>query len=320
MTLATNDPAIDHFGRYLSAERDASKHTLANYFLDIRQFAALEWGPDAKPPFRWNEVDRFGARRFLVSFQKSGCQPTTSRRKLSSLRSFYKFLVREGYVPGNPFRAIVLPRKAKRLPHVFTVEEVRRLLEEPLRAPDEGPEKEQDTAWQDYARRRDAAILEILYSAGMRVGELAGMSEGHVDLLSGVIKVRGKGRKERLCPLGGPASQALQAALEARDSLWAQWGRSGRPPAVFINRHGGRLTARSVERMMKKYLAQAGLSTDMSPHALRHSFATHLLDAGADLRSVQELLGHASLSTTQIYTHVTIERLKEVYDRAHPRA
>jgi integrase/recombinase XerC len=313
-----DDPAVDHFRRYLAAERDASGHTLTSYLLDIRQFAALQWGVEARPPFRWNEVDRFAARRFLVSFQKGGCEPATSRRKLSSLRSFFKFLVREGYAPGNPFRAVALPKKARRLPRVFTVDEVKRLLEAPRQTPPE--EGAKDAVWAAYAAARDAAILEILYSAGMRVGELAGMAEGNVDLLSGVIKVRGKGKKERLCPLGGPATRALQEALEERDRLWAARGLSGRPPGVFLNKLGGRLTARSVERMMKRYLAATGLRPDLSPHALRHSFATHLLDAGADLRSVQELLGHASLSTTQIYTHVTIERLKEVYERAHPRA
>ena len=173
--------------------------------------------------------------------------------------------------------------------------------------------------WLDYAFSRDTAILEILYSTGMRVSELAGMNESDIDLLASVVKVRGKGKKERLCLLGKPAVKAMQAALEKRSTLAGMFKRAGLPP-VFVGRTGGRLTTRSIERLMKRYLARANLDPRMSPHALRHSFATHLLDAGADLRSVQELLGHASLSTTQIYTHVTVERLKQVYNEAHPRA
>ncbi|MDD4735686.1 MAG: tyrosine-type recombinase/integrase, partial [Kiritimatiellae bacterium] len=155
---------------------------------------------------------------------------------------------------------------------------------------------------------------------GMRLNELAGLDEREIDILSGVVKVRGKGKKERLCPLGNPAIEAIEACREARDLFRMAEGGSGRPAGLFLNRHGGAITGRSIERMMKKYAATAQLSPDISPHILRHSFATHLLDNGADLRSVQELLGHASLSTTQIYTHVSVERLKEVYESAHPRA
>jgi site-specific recombinase XerD len=171
----------------------------------------------------------------------------------------------------------------------------------------------------DYARLRDTAILELLYSTGMRVSELTGLTADRIDYLSGVVKVRGKGKKERLCPIGNPATRALKAALAAREGWLLTLGKRG-SAALFLNKHGGGLTVRSVERMLKKYAALVGLSPNLSPHALRHSFATHLLDAGADLRSVQELLGHASLSTTQIYTHVSIERLKQVYEQAHPRA
>ncbi len=197
--------------------------------------------------------------------------------------------------------------------------------------------------WLDYAAIRDTAILEILYSTGMRVSELAGMNESDIDMLASVIKVRGKGKKERLCLLGKPAVRAMQIALEKRSTLAGvcrrarlhhyapahiaarsaaggkHCGQAGAAP-VFVGHTGGRLTTRSIERLMKRYLVRANLDPHMSPHALRHSFATHLLDAGADLRSVQELLGHASLSTTQIYTHVTVERLKQVYNEAHPRA
>ncbi|HMO50049.1 MAG TPA: tyrosine recombinase XerC [Kiritimatiellia bacterium] len=313
------DSGMEAFVAYLRAERDASNHTITNYVMDIRQFIALTWGDNTAPPFPWREIDRFAARRFLVHQQKAEKEATTSRRKLSSLRSFYKFMVREGWVDKNPFSGLVLPKLTKRLPKVLSVEEIGRLLDAPWKEetnPD-GPRRE---VWLDYARARDAAILEMLYSTGARLNELAALQEKQIDILSGVMTVRGKGKKERMCPLGGPAIKALRRALEARESVWMVLGKGGRPPALFLNKHGGRLTPRSIERMMKKYLKAAGLNPDLSPHALRHSFATHLLDAGADLRSVQELLGHANLSTTQIYTHVTVERLREVYDRAHPKA
>ena len=317
MTTSSQDPSLEQFVHYLSAERNASPHTISNYLMDIGQFAVQQWGTDSKPPFRWKEVDRFSARRFLVSFQKAGSKATTTRRKLSSLRSFFKFMTREEMVPGNPFTGIALPKKPRTLPKVLSQEEVKRLLEAPLTAP---VENERDAVWNDYARARDVAILEVLYSAGMRVSELGGLNDEQVDLLSGVARVRGKGKKERLCPLGNPACKAIRKSLELREMFLGSIGKRNRPSPVFLNKDGGRLTTRSIERMMKKYLVAANLDAHLSPHALRHSFATHLLDAGADLRSVQELLGHASLSTTQIYTHVSIERLKEVYEKAHPRA
>lgn len=317
---ATPDPAIEAFAAYLRAERDASPHTLSNYLMDIRQFIELQWGEGAAPPFAWKRVDRFAARSFLVHQQKNDKKATTSRRKLSSLRSFYKFMLREDMVAVNPFSGLVLPRLPRRLPKVLSVDEVGRLLNAPfLQRLEQRPAK-RGREWDLYSRDRDVAILEMLYSTGARLSELAGLKEQQIDLLSGVMVARGKGKKERLCPLGTPAIKALRRALEARDRIWPALGRPGKPPALFLNKLGGRLTPRSIERMMKKYLIGAGLNPGLSPHALRHSFATHLLDAGADLRSVQELLGHANLSTTQIYTHITIERLREVYDKAHPKA
>ena len=304
---------------YLRTERDASEHTLVNYLMDIRQFIELQWGEGAAPPFTWREVDRFGARRFLVYQQKHDRAATTTRRKLSSLRSFFKFMMREGYVPGNPFSGVVLPKLDKRLPKLLSVDEVGRLLNAPFMIQLEAEEPRR-RAWENYTRDRDAAILEILYTTGARLNEIAGLKEEQLDLITGVMIARGKGKKERMCPLGGPAIKALRRALDAREGIWMSFGKPGRPPALFLNRFGGRLTPRSIERLMKKYLIHAGLNPDLSPHALRHSFATHLLDAGADLRSVQELLGHANLSTTQIYTHISVERLREVYDKAHPKA
>lgn len=310
---------MSRFTAYLRGERDASEHTLTNYLMDIRQFIALHWGEGAAPPFDWRGVDRFAARRFLVHQQKQDRKATTTRRKLSSLRTFYKFLLREGHVTSNPFSGLVLPKLPKRLPKLLSVEEVGQLLNAPfLMQLEEADSRKR--SWELYARDRDAAILELLYTTGARLSEIALMKEDQLDLVAGVMVARGKGKKERMCPLGGPAIKALRRAVEAREGIWMGLGRPGRPPALFLNKFGGRLTPRSIERMMKKYLVFAGLNPALSPHALRHSFATHLLDAGADLRSVQELLGHANLSTTQIYTHITVERLREVYDKAHPKA
>jgi integrase/recombinase XerC len=318
----TGDPCVAQFLRYMGAERNASSHTVNNYVLDIRQYAGAIWGPDAKGPFKWKETDRYAARKFLASFQKAGMSPATTGRKVSALRSFYKFLVREEKVDINPFSGLLVPRKTRRLPTVLTIAEVNRLLQAPARMPQDESKagRKAVRGWAEYARCRDAAMLELLYSTGMRISELASLTDPYVDFLSGVVKVRGKGKKERLCPFGRPAHQALRAAIERRDLYWPALGKKGVPASLFLNRSGGRLTTRSMERLMKKYLAFAGLNADVSPHALRHSFATHMLDAGADLRCVQELLGHTSLSTTQIYTHVTVERLKQVYEQAHPRA
>lgn len=318
----TGDPQVERFVRYLAAERNASSHTIVNYVCDLQQFAVSLWGEQAKPPFPWPQVDRFAARRFLAGFQKTGMSPATTRRKISCLRSFFRFLMREGHVEVNPFSGLVMPKRVRRLPKVLSVSEVSRLLQAPALAAGPSAAKKDPVgrAWLEYGPARDAAVLELLYSTGMRVGELTSLGDDQVDYLSGVIQARGKGKKERLCPFGRPAHRALRAAVEKRDVFWMALGRRGKPPALFLNRKGGRLTSRSVERILKKYLALAGLDPKLSPHALRHSFATHLLDAGADLRSVQELLGHASLSTTQIYTHVTVEKLKEVYEQAHPRA
>jgi integrase/recombinase XerC len=310
------------FVRYLEVERNASTHTIESYMADVRQFAHLQWGDDGVAPFNWKEADRYSARRFLVAFQKAGSASATTARKLSSLRSFYRFLIREGEVAVNPFSGLRLPRRGRTLPNVLSVEEVSRLLDAPQQVwiAEQSRAERARRIWLEYAWQRDAAILEVLYSTGMRIGELADLTESRIDVLSSVVTVRGKGKKERICPLGRPASLALGRALEARERIRASWGHTGAPQALFLNKEGGRLSARSMERGLKKYLVQAGLPPDISPHALRHSFATHLLDAGADLRSVQELLGHASISTTQIYTHVSIERLKQVYDDAHPRA
>jgi len=315
------DPWVARFARHLESERNASRHTLAGYLLDIGQFAAYLW-PDAamRPPYDWRRPDRLSARGFLIGFQKGGSEPATTRRKLSALRAFYRFMGRENHVSQNPFAGLHGPRLARRLPVVLTVPQVASLLATPeriwaaRRARDDAPPAP-DAA---YAVRRDTAILETLYSTGGRVSEIVGLTRRAADLPGGVVRVRGKGKKERLCALGRPAVQALERMLAEAEKRWPEPAGDAAP--LFRNLQGGSLTARSVERSLKTWLAAAGLPREITPHKLRHSFATHLLDAGADLRSVQELLGHASLSTTQIYTHVSVKRLKDVYRQAHPRA
>ena len=321
--MMTDDPCVSQYAAHLEHERNASPHTIANYIMDIAQFVRFTWTGDALPPYSWEAVDRFKARAFLVDFQKRGSEATTTSRKLSSLRAFYKFMEREAMVTMNPFAGLKSPKRAKKLPNFLSPDEITRLLEMPMKLWSDAkkPKQDRERRLAEYCARRDQAILEVLYSTGGRITEIVGLLEPQVDTLSGVVQVRGKGKKERLCALGRPAAKALRVSLALRNELWPELERRrpiDRP--LFLNVHGGKLTGRSVERLLKKYLLEANLNPDISPHSLRHSFATHMLDAGADLRSVQELLGHASLSTTQIYTHVTVEKLKKVYDDTHPRA
>jgi len=315
-----SDPWVEQFVRHLVFERNVSPHTVSGYLQDLTQFVALAFpGPQTRPPYNWRGPDRFTARGFLVKFAKEGAAPATTRRKLSALRAFYRFLEREAAIERNPFGGLRGPRLSKRLPQILTVTQVLVLLEAPVQSL---ASREKTGAKLDphavYAALRDAAILELLYSTGARISEAAGLTRRQVDLISGVARVRGKGKKERLCALGRPAVLALEKAFEVAELLWQASAKDTSP--IFLNLNGGPLTPRSIERNMKVWLAAANLPSEMTPHKLRHSFATHLLDAGADLRSVQELLGHASLTTTQIYTQVTVERLKEIYRHAHPRA
>lgn len=312
---AIQDPAIAGFLRYLEVERNASSYTVDAYLQDISQFTAFIWD-EAAPPFPWRETDRFHARRFLMLFQKAEAAPATTARKLASLRSFFRYLERESFIKLNPFGGLRAPKQPRNLPDILSVTEIDRLLEAPSQRYAQEKETGKTNPFRHYVMLRDTALLEVLYSTGARVGEAAGMTQQDLDLLSGVILVRGKGKKERICPLGAPASRAVRKALDAANTLFPPI----RNPPLFRNKHGGALTTRSMERLMKKALLDAGISVSYSPHALRHSFATHMLDAGADMRCVQELLGHASLSTTQIYTHVSVERLRQVYAATHPRA
>lgn len=296
------NPLVAAFLDYLRVERDASELTIRNYRAELAAFAAW-YGEKLKQPCDWTRLDPFHLRGYLVHLNERRYDRATIHLKMSALRSFFKWLVRTEQMKQNPAVGLTLPKKAKKLPKFLTIQQVEALLNAPL------ADKDPDHL---LAVWRDKAILEVFYSAGIRIHELVGLNDDDVDMLGEVVRVRGKGKKERLAPLGGPAVETLQRYLELR-------GQSARGP-VFVNRFGGRLTARSVQRLVKKYLMTVGLDPTLSPHKLRHSFATHMLDAGADLRSVQELLGHANLSTTQIYTHVTPERLKKVYEKAHPRA
>jgi integrase/recombinase XerC len=246
-------------------------------------------------------------RAFLARLGDHHYSPATMARKIATLRSFYRWMDKTGLIASNPMLLIRTPRQAKRLPKAIGVEQVEKLLS----APD-------DT---DLLGARDRAILETLYSTGIRVSELVGINRGDIDEANEALIVRGKGRKERIVPLGSHALTALRHYTAMLDSPQQRGNlRSGPDSPLFINKHGTRLSTRSVRRKVSKYLVTAGLDPDISPHTLRHSFATHLLDNGADLRSVQELLGHQSLSTTQVYTHLTTQRMRNAYDQAHPRA
>jgi integrase/recombinase XerC len=242
-------------------------------------------------------------RAYVTALHDAGYAKSSVSRKLASMRSFFRFALREGLAAHNPAKPLRNPRPDRKLPHFLTTEEINRLLQTP---PSDQP-----------SGLRDQAILETTYSAGLRVSEVAGLNDEDVDWDGGVVRIRGKGKRERLAPLGSYAQRALRRWLAVRQ---ARKTSPSAPVPVFTNRFGGRLTTRSIARMLEKHIRQAGLDTRTSPHTLRHSFATHLLDRGADIRSVQELLGHKSLVTTQIYTHVSTSGLREVYERAHPRA
>lgn len=294
---------ITQFLRYLDAERNASDLTIKSYredLMDLAEFLAEQLGGERSP----GEVTPRDLRGYLSALHEAGYARTSISRKLASLRSFYKFAQRRELTETNPAKPLRNPRGARKLPHFLTGEEILKLLEAPPRS--------------DMLGLRDRAILETMYSAGLRVSEVVGLNDGDLDVEEGLARVRGKGRKERLSPLGRYAIEALHAYRLKR--VLAAKEPTGRESPVFVNRFGNRLTTRSVARMLEKYIKLTGLDTRTTPHTLRHSFATHLLDRGADIRSVQELLGHKSLVTTQIYTHLSTANLREVYLRAHPRA
>jgi integrase/recombinase XerC len=291
--------AIDRFLRHMTAERGGSPLTVKSYREDLLQLEEFLASAGCRAP---GEATSVILRRFAAGLHAAGYAPSTVARKLASMRSFYAFGQREGWVRGNPAKPLRSPRKPRKLPRFLTGDEISRLLAAPQPAQAGG--------------LRDRAILEVMYSSGCRVRELVSMDDGDLDLRNATVRIRGKGRRERLGIVGSHAQAALRTWLAARPSTG---GRAAVRP-LFPNKFGGRLSVRGVARLLEKHLAAAGLAGKASPHTLRHSFATHLLDAGADIRSVQELLGHKSLVTTQIYTHVTTSRLLDAFDKAHPRA
>ncbi|HVU63721.1 MAG TPA: tyrosine recombinase XerC [Phycisphaerales bacterium] len=335
-------PLINGFTSYLMDERHFSHYTARCYGADLRQyieFLAEEGNIEISEANEQKAFDKVSAnhtsngdvmgtimpatvtklicdadpesiRTFLGHLGTKEYSAATMARKIATLRSFYKWSNRRGYTKTNPMTAIRTPRQAKRLPKAITVEQIEKLLATPSE--------------KDVLGLRDRAMLETLYSTGIRVSELVGLNAEDLDEPGECLRVRGKGKKERMVPLGTHAMGAVKKYVEMMqsDSRTAAWwnGETGKARPLFVNKHGKRLSSRSVRRKLDKYLISAGLDPDISPHTLRHSFATHLLENGADLRSVQELLGHQSLSTTQIYTHLTTQRLQTAYDRAHPRA
>ena len=309
--FAAEDPRVRRFAAYLAAERGASPHTSEGYAADLGQLVASKWGESAEPPFDWASLSEQDARRFVISFASEGAAAATVRRKLASARAFFRHLQREGVVRDNPFSLLHGPRMEKRLPKTLSVADIDRFLARPRADYEAGLIGE-------YSCARDAALFEVLYSTGCRISEVVSIAWEIVDFSRGCMIVTGKGSKDRLVIVG---SRALAALEELRSVAERRFSRPVLPSEpVFLSDRQEPVSPRFVERRMKRYLAEAGLPTDLSPHKLRHSFATHLLDAGADLRSVQEMLGHASISTTQIYTHVSVERLKDIYASSHPRA
>ena len=296
-------PQIGQFLQYLRVERGASPHTLKGYREDLHALAEYLADGEGQTPAP-GTISTSELRGFLSALHDAGYAKASISRRLASVRSFLRFGQREGWAKSNPAKALRNPRKSQKLPHFLTTDEVGKLLDAPKGT--------------TLAALRDRAILETLYSAGLRVSELVGLADGDLDFPAGIVRVRGKGKRERLAPIGSYASRALKHWLEVRKLSPRE--KTGREAPVFTNKFGTRLTTRSVARMLEKYLQETGLDQRTSPHTLRHSFATHLLDRGADIRSVQELLGHKSLVTTQIYTHVSTASLKAAYEKAHPRA
>ena len=282
---------LDKFFTYLEVEKNYSSHTSLNYRIDLEEFAIFLDKASVE------DVEYPDLRRFLAQLKGRNLKPRTLARKLSSLRSFFKFLQREKVIQTNPAKLLVTPKLDKPLPHFMSEEEAVQLIESPKTGKVNSP--------------RDKAIFEILYSTGIRVSELVGLNVDDVDFIGNIIKVMGKGKKERMVPIGNQALDALKEYLD---------GRKVDHKFVFANKGGTRLSDRSVRNIINKYILEQAMAQHVTPHMFRHSFATHLLNHGADLRSVQELLGHVNLSTTQIYTHLTTDKLKKVYDQSHPRA
>lgn len=288
------DKYIERFMRYLEIEKNYSQHTLLNYKLDLAGFDKF-CGQTSL-----DKIDYLLLRKYLAVLKEKKLGNRSVGRHLSALRSFFRFLSREGLIKTNPILMLSSPKLDKHLPSFMTEEEVAKLIESALPKDDS-----------DESGLRDRAVLETFYSSGLRISELVSLSLDDIDFIAGIVKAKGKGKKERVVPIGEVALSAIRRYLDKRKK---------QNSALFLNKNGTRISTRGVRDIVEKYLKNAGLQRGVSPHTFRHSFATHLLNRGADLRTVQELLGHANLSTTQIYTHLTTDRLKTVYDKAHPHA
>jgi len=312
--------AIEKFLAYLRVVRNASPHTLRSYRNDLRQF--LEYlSPPGAPEVSLQGIDHRVIREFLGHLHDRKLQKRSMARKLASLRSLFKFCAREGLVRDNPARLVATPKLPTRIPAVLSAEEMNAFLDR-LASGDLGPPARRTKGGKESGLmlQRDRAILELLYASGLRVSELTGLDMNDIDRQEQMLRVLGKGNKERIVPYGAKAEQALLAYEPIRGRLLQQAQGRGQKEALFLNCDGRRLGVRSVGRIVKKYVKLMNVNWDLHPHSLRHAFATHLLADGADLRAIQELLGHVSLSTTQRYTHASIRQLMEVYDKAHPRA
>ena len=330
--------AIEKYLTYLRSVRNSSPHTVLNYGKDLQQFAAYLAPPGEKIP-ALAKISHQIIREYIGYLHSQGLQKSSIARKLASLRSFFKYCVREGMLKENPARLVPTPKLPKRIPSVLSAEEMNGFLNQlaapekdvdakllPRAAGETRPGKRNISDQEGLLLKRDRALLELLYAAGLRVSELTGLNLVDMDRHEKMLRVRGKGDKERIVPYGGKAQEALEAYWPVREQLLLQSGPGRRrhgpahSEAIFLNYAGRRLTQRSVGRIVKKYVRLANMNWDLHPHSLRHAFATHLLADGADLRAIQELLGHQSLSTTQKYTHASIRQLMDIYDKAHPHA
>jgi len=341
--------AVAKYLQYLRSVKNSSPHTISNYGKDLGQFLSYLSPPGAQPP-ALVDVKHPMIREFIAHLHDQGLQKSSIARKLAALRSFFKYCVREGHLKENPARLVPTPKLPKRIPSVLSAEEMSVFLNQlagsgPASAGIRYPSKKQallpaGSAVSERTRRadsspdseslllrRDRALLELLYAAGLRVSELTGLNLAHIEQKERILRVRGKGNKERIVPYGSKAQEALEKYWPLRDQLLlrsagtrASHRAAPHTEAVFLNYAGRRLTPRSVGRIVKKYVRLINVNWDLHPHSLRHAFATHLLADGADLRAIQELLGHQSLSTTQKYTHASIRQLMEIYDKSHPHA
>lgn len=305
-----HEEPVKAFIKYLKDQKGYSQHTVRSYYVDLSQFfkfvkAKISFAQGEKILVNTDIIDRSLIRQYIGTLY-GHLKKTTVARKLSAIRSFFLFLEKSGVIRENPASDILTPKLGKYIPSYLSVDEVFRLLKRPEQ--------------QKPLGLRDLAVMEVLYSCGLRVGELESMNISSIDFEERLIKITGKGNKERIVPIGRQALNAVNAYMDATQYLRKNEGAEIQDAPLFLNFRGGRLSSRSIARIIKLYAKESGLTAEISPHSIRHTFATHLLDGGADLRSVQELLGHVSLSTTQKYTHVSLDKLMEVYDKTHPRS